>query len=226
MTASDENLKVPRGFNNTARPMAKSETHKDRPDKYEVPSWDDIYDYCIQVADQVKGSDYDPEILVAVARGGWIPGRVLSDILEIQNVATIQVEHYVGIYETHPEPKIIQTLSKEVEGQRVLLVDDISDSGKSLELLEEHMAEQGAAEVKIAALYFKPWSVVKPDFFVRETDAWVCFPHEIRETMRKLHVKFREQGMAPQEIEEKLIDIGIKRGIVEKFLPQIMGSTG
>ncbi len=201
-----------------------SETHEDRPEKYEVPTWDDIYDYCIQITDQVKDSGYEPEVIVAVARGGWIPGRVLSDLMDLKSVATVQVEHYLNIYETREEPKVIQKLSKDIKGQKVLLVDDISDSGKSLEMLKSHLFEEGAKEVKVATLYFKPWSVLKPDFFVKESDAWVCFPHEIKETMMKLCTKFKEGGMSSREIEKKLIGIGIRKSIVEKLLPRVLES--
>lgn len=199
----------------------KSKSSSEKPEKYEAPSWDYIYELCIHVADQVKESGYDPDLLVAVARGGWIPGRVLSDLLENPEVATIKVEHYIGIYETRQKPEITQPLPIDVRGKRILLVDDIADSGKSLKLVKEYLTEQGASDVKVCALYFKPWSVVAPDFFARKTDAWICFPHEIYETMKKIYLKFKKRGMSLQEIKAKLVQMGIKPSIVGKFLSQI-----
>ncbi|HID60379.1 MAG TPA: phosphoribosyltransferase, partial [Hadesarchaea archaeon] len=155
-----------------------------RPEKYEAPSWDYIYTLCIQVADQVKHSEYEPDLIVAVSRGGWVPGRVLSDILNLPKIATIKVEYYTDVYKTRSKPEITQPLPIDVSGKRVLLVDDIADSGRSLELVRQHLYEQGAKDVKICTLYHKPWSTVKPDFNARKTNAWVCFPHEIFETMR------------------------------------------
>ncbi len=192
-----------------------------KPEKYEVPSWNFIYELCIQVADQVRCSGYNPDLLVAVSRGGWIPGRVLSDLLENPNIATIKVEYYVDIYKTHTKPKITQPLPIEVKGKKILLVDDIADSGKSLKLVKEHLAEQGAVEVKICTLYYKPWSILTPDFFVRSTDAWVCFPHEIFETVKKIYLKLKEQGKSQDEIEAELVRIGIKPPIVRKFMSRI-----
>lgn len=194
-------------------------------EKYEVPSWEYIYKLCIQVADQIRQSKYKPDLIVAVSRGGWIPGRVLSDILEMPNIATVKVEYYEDIYKTRSKPEITQPLSIGISGKRILLVDDIADSGRSLELVKEHLLERGAAEVRICTLYHKPWSVVVPDFSARKTDAWVCFPHEIFETMRKVHLKLKKQGKTRKEIERKLLSMGIKPLLVRKFLSQVQRST-
>ncbi len=193
-----------------------------KPEKYEAPSWDYIYELCVQVADQIKRSGYKPELLVAIARGGWIPGRVLSDLLENPNVATIRVVYYTDIYKTSAEPDITQPLPVEVKGKKILLIDDMADSGKSLKFVKEHLIERGAADVKICSLYYKPWSIVSPDFCVRRTDAWVCFPHEIYETMKKIASKLKAKGRSRQEIEAELMRIGIKPSIVRKFIPQIL----
>lgn len=191
-----------------------------RPEKYEVPSWNNIYDLCLKVADQIKHSDYKPDLIVAVSRGGWIPGRVLSDILENPNIATIRVEYYKDIYKTRSKPEITQPLTVDISGKIILLVDDIADSGHSLKLVKEHLVGRGAADVKICTLYHKPWSVVVPDFKARTTDAWVCFPHEIFETMRKIYSKLEKEGKTEKEIEQKLLQMGIKPLLVRKFLSQ------
>lgn len=192
-----------------------------RPEKYEVPSWDYIYTLCIQVADQVKRSRYGPDLIVAVSRGGWIPGRILSDILDLPKIATIKVEYYEDIYKTRSKPEITQPIPIDISGKRVLLADDIADSGRSLKLVKEHLFEQGAKDVKICTLYHKPWSIVEPDFNARKTDAWVCFPHEIFETMRKIYLKLKKQGKSREEIERKLLRVGIRPRLVKKFLSQI-----
>lgn len=192
-----------------------------KPKKYEAPSWNYIYELCIQVADLIRISGYKPDLLVAISRGGWVPGRILSDLLDNPNIATIKVEHYIDIYKTHMKPKITQPLPIDVKGKKILLIDDIADSGKSLKLVKEHLIEQGAADVKICALYYKPWSIVTPDFSVRMTDAWICFPHEIFETMKKIYLRLKKRGKSRREIEAELVRIGIKPLIVRKFMSQI-----
>ena len=197
-----------------------------KPNKYEAPSWDYIYELCIQVADQIRRSGYEPDLLVAISRGGWIPGRVLSDLLENPNIATIKVEHYIDIYKTHAKPEITHPIPIEVKRKRILLVDDIADSGKSLKLVKEHLAEQGAADVKICALYYKPWSIVTPDFSARKTDAWICFPHEIYETIKKIILRLKGQGKSRKEIEKELARTGMKPPLIEKFTSQILAEEG
>lgn len=193
-----------------------------KPEKYEVPSWDQIYEFCIQVANQIRHSSYKPDLLVAISRGGWVPGRILSDLLENPNIATIKVEHYLDIYKTRARPKITQPLPIEVKEKRILLVDDIADSGKSLKLVKKHLFDQGAVDVKICALYCKPWSIVIPDFLARTTDAWVCFPHEINETMKKIILKLKGQGKSGEEIEAELMRIGIKPSVIKKLASRIL----
>jgi hypothetical protein len=188
-----------------------------RPEKHELLNWDTLYELCIQVADQILKDGYKPDLLVAISRGGWIPGRVLSDMLDNPNIATIKVEFYVDIYKTLSKPEITQPLPIDVRGKRILLVDDIADSGKSLKLVKEHLIEQGASDVKICALYCKPWSAVTPDFFARTTDAWIWFPHEMFETMKKVQEKFRKQGKSPEEIERGFLKIGVKPELIRRF---------
>jgi len=189
-----------------------------KPEKYEVPSLDLIYELCMEVAERILEQKYSPDVIVAISRGGWIPGRILSDILGNHNLATIKVEYYRDIYQTRPIPEITQPLSVDVRGKRVLLVDDIADSGNSLKLVRDHLLQLGASEVRVCTLYHKPWSVLKPDFTARLTDAWVCFPHEIFETMEKLYRRWRAEGRNEDEIKRKLEEIGISPRLVSKFI--------
>ncbi len=192
-----------------------------RPDKFEVPSWEYIHEICVQLADQLRQSKYQPDLLVAIARGGLVPGRLLSDLLEKTDIATIKVEHYVDFYKTTKKPEITHPLPIDIRGRKILIVDDIADSGHSLRLVRAYLLRQGAKDVKICAMYFKPWSIVIPDFYARETDAWVCFPHETLESIRKIYMKLRKKGKSKKEIEKYLIKIGINPFFIQKFLPQV-----
>lgn len=195
-----------------------------RPEKYEVPSWEDIYSMCVEVAEKIKSANFLPDLIVAISRGGWIPGRILSDLLENPNIATIKVEHYLDIYKTLSAPRITQPLPVDVRNKKILLVDDIADSGKSLKLVRGYLLQQGAADVKICALYYKPWSIVVPDFYSKSTDAWIWFPHEIFETMKRVYLKLLSEGRSRDEIKSEFLRIGLKQGLVSKFFCWIEGS--
>ena len=190
---------------------------------FEVPSWDYLYELCIMLANAIKESRFQPDILVGVARGGWVPARVLSDLLENPNVASVKVEFYVDVYKTGQAPVITQEVSVPVAGKRVLVVDDVADSGRSLRLVKECLCAKGASDVKIACVYYKPWSVVKPDFYSKETGSWVIFPHETKETVRKIADKLTKKGMSLTQVHAELVKIGLKPLLVRKFLKEIYG---
>ncbi|MGQ9788381.1 MAG: phosphoribosyltransferase [Candidatus Hadarchaeaceae archaeon] len=186
--------------------------------KYEVPSWEYIHELCVKLAEQIKMSRYSPDLIVAVSRGGLIPGRLILDFLGGPDIVTIKVEHYVDFYKTRNKPEITRPLAVNVKGKRILLVDDIADTGKSLKVAVGYLMDQGARDVKIGTLYFKPWSAVVPDFYVRKTDAWVCFPHETYESIEKMYLKLRRQGWSRGEIAKKLVELGMRPYHVEKYL--------
>lgn len=191
--------------------------------KYEAPSWDYIYLLLIELGDMVKKSGFKPDVIVGIARGGWPPARVLSDFLDNPNIANVRVEFYLDIHKTIKEPVITQPISVTVKGKKILLADDVADSGKSLKLVYDRLVERGASEIKVATLYYKPWSTFKPDFYSRETEAWIIFPWERYESIKKLGGKMKGEGKSFREMEREFIKMGLEPHIVRKFLREIFG---
>lgn len=189
---------------------------------YEAPSWDEIYEMCLDLASMIKTSGFEPDIIVGIARGGWIPARLLSDFLDNPNITSIKVEFYLDIGKTKDEPSITQDIQVPVANKKVLLVDDVADTGKSLMLVKKHLKDMGASEIKIACLYFKPWSIVKPDYYVRETEAWIIFPHEIRESAAKIWLKVKAEGGSLKDVKRILVDAGVKRKIVNRIMREFL----
>ncbi len=190
---------------------------------YEVPTWDELYKMTVELADRVKEDRFKPDIIVGVSRGGWPPARIMSDLLDNPNLANVKVQFYEDIYQTAEEPRITQPISVPVKGKNILIVDDIADTGKSLKLVREKLLEDEASEVRIATLYLKPWSITIPDFYVKTTNAWVCFPWELYESVKKIGGKLKTEGKQLSEIEEFLISIGLEPFIVRKFTSEIFG---
>lgn len=188
--------------------------------KFEVPTWNKIYDMLLSQAEKIRQSNFKPDVIVGITRGGWIPARVLSDFLGIPNLATVRIEFYLGVAETRNEPVLTQGVSAVVAGKKVLIVDDVADTGKSLQLAREHVLQQGAAEVRIATVYRKPWSVIKPDYYETETSCWVVFPWETKETIRKIVEKHGDKNAVDVEI-AKLVKAGLTKQLVEKLLKEV-----
>lgn len=190
--------------------------------EFEVPKWNQIYEMLLNLAEKIRKNNFKPDIIVGVSRGGWPPARVMSDLLDNPNLANVRAEFYLGVAETKGEPTLTQPVSMKVAGKKVLVVDEVADTGKSLKLVKEHIIEKGATEVKIATVYYKPWSIVKPDYYEKETSKWIVFPWEIKETVRKIVKRCREKRKPIEEEAAKLVKAGISAELVEKFLKDIL----
>jgi len=147
-------------------------------------TWIQIEKMCISLARKV--ARYKPEVIVAISRGGLVPGRILSDILDISDVQVIRVKFYRTVGETELEPKIFQGQDLIIKGKKVLVVDDVADSGKSLAVIRAYLKRKNPAELKFATIHCKPISIFIPDFYVEETDKWVIYPWEKLEVKREL----------------------------------------
>ncbi len=190
--------------------------------EFEVPTWNQIYDLLLSQAEKIHQGGFKPDVIVGIARGGWFSARVLSDLLEIPDLATVTVEFYVGVAETKNEPVLTQGISAVVAGKKALIVDDVADTGKSLKLAKDHILQKGATEVRTATVYSKPWSVIKPDYFEKETRRWVVFPWETKEAVRKIVEKHGDKGTINMET-AKLVKAGLPKPLAERFLKEVLG---
>jgi hypoxanthine phosphoribosyltransferase len=189
--------------------------------EFEVATWNQIYAMLLSQAEKIRQSGFKPDVIVGITRGGWIPARVLSDLLEIPDLAVVRVEFYLGVAETRNAPVLTPRVSAGVEGKKALLVDDVADTGKSLQLAKEHILQQGATEVRIATVYRKPFSIIKPDYYEKETRRWVVFPWETKETIRKIVEKHRDKTAVNLET-AKLVKAGLPKQLVEEFLKEML----
>jgi hypoxanthine phosphoribosyltransferase len=168
-------------------------------------------------AQKIQADGYKPDVVVGIARGGLVASRILADLLETQDFAVITVEYYCGIGKTNREPVLKQCLQTRLPDKKVLLVDDVSDQGKSLQLAKKHLEEQGAKEVKIATLYRKPGTITVPDYCEDETSRWIVFPWEAKETLTKIQLLSDDERFLGHEI-ESLIKAGYPRQLAEKLI--------
>lgn len=129
------------------------------------------------LADELR-KHFMPDVIVGVARGGLIPAVRLSHILGNVELKVIDVKFYNEIEERMEKPIITIPLHGSIEGKKAVVVDDVSDTGRTLEVVVEEVKKAGASEVKVACLSMKPWTKVIPDFYVFRTDKWIVFPWE------------------------------------------------
>ena len=185
--------------------------------EFDIPTWNQIYSLLLELAEAIQKSKYEPDVIVGVSRGGWIPARILSDLLENPKLANVATEYYVGVAETKQKPSLTQPVSLPVKDKKVLVVDDVADTGESLKLVNAHLKEQGASEIRIATIYYKPWSVIVPCYYEKETSKWIIFPWERKEAIKVVAEKFRAQRRTVEDTKEKLISSGLNKELVEWF---------
>jgi len=133
---------------------------------------------------QSAGTRFD--LVIGIARGGLPVAMVVSDRLGAK-VDFINVKSYTGLG-TRTAPKILTTITEQIRGEQVLLVDDIVDGGDTMRTVTDYLATKGPAAVKTAALFTKPWSSLRPDFSLSVVEGWVVFPYE-RGEVRRLRAK-------------------------------------
>lgn len=189
--------------------------------EYEVPTWNQIYDMLLCMAQKIVCDGYKPDVIVGVSRGGVVPARVLADLLETPVLVMVQVGFYVDVARAGLEPVLKQALPALcVEGKKTLVVDDIADSGRSLQLVKAYVQKQGSLEVKTATLYAKEGSITTPDYSGKKTSRWVVYPWDAKETLQSIMRKHKGKRSAAQET-AKLVKAGLPKQLAEKLLKDL-----
>lgn len=167
--------------------------------EYEVLKWEDIVKKALTLCDKIKESNFSPDHIVLILRGGATPASILSDCLGIRNVLAVKAELYEEIGKPGKEVNIIQPVPTKLHGKKVLVVDDVSDTGATLKAIVDHLRSIGASEVKVATIHYKPWSEVAPDYFVEKTTKWIIYPWEYHEFTRDIRKMIRAGKLSGDE---------------------------
>ncbi|MEP6481689.1 MAG: phosphoribosyltransferase [Rhodoglobus sp.] len=146
-------------------------------DAREVLTWNDFGSASRELALEMIQGGYHPEIVVAVARGGLLLAGGIAYALGVKSCGAVNAEFYTGVGTRLPEPVMLPPLLDEasIVGKQVLLVDDVSDSGRTLKMVVELLEGMGA-EVRTVCLYTKPGTVWEPTYTWRRTPLWITFP--------------------------------------------------
>ena len=153
----------------------------------------------LQLGLSILRSGYRPSFLVGVWRGGAPIGITVQEVLEYHGIdcnhIAIRTSSYSGIDQqersvrVHAIDYLVSQLTYE---DRLLLIDDVFDTGRSLEAVLDELARRCRRNlpqhIRIATVYYKPQrnrSRLKPDYYIRETDQWLVFPHELQGLTRE-----------------------------------------
>jgi hypoxanthine phosphoribosyltransferase len=145
--------------------------------EHEVLSWELFGTAARQLAADVVADGFAPDLILAIARGGLFVAGALGYALDVKNVHMMNVEYYTGVDERLDMPVMLPPMPSVVDlgGARVLIADDVADTGATLYFVRDFCAEH-VAEVRCAVVYQKPLSTVDCEYVWRRTDRWIDFP--------------------------------------------------
>ncbi len=143
----------------------------------EVLTWAGFGEAIRELATTIVDDGFTPDIVIAIARGGMVPGGAMTYALGIKLADCINVEFYTDVHATLPDPVLLAPMldTDAIRGKRLLVVDDVVDSGRTLALVLKLLRGFGA-DVRSAVLYGKPTTVINPNYVWRHTDKWIVFP--------------------------------------------------
>lgn len=143
----------------------------------EIMTWETFGIGARALAQQVADDGYEPDMVLAIARGGLLIGGAMGYALSVKNVYTMNVEFYTGVDERLEVPRILPPAPDfvDVTDARILIADDVADTGHTLRSVQEFCAGK-VAEVRTAVLYEKSHSVVQCNYVWKRTDQWINFP--------------------------------------------------
>lgn len=149
----------------------------------ELVSWNRVYQLARRLAQSIRAAAFEPDVVVAIARGGYVPARLLCDFFDVSNLTSIRIVHYAAGAQRAKQARIVSGLGTAIRGLNVLVVDDVSDTGETLELAEQHLRSFDAAVVRVAVLHHKVVAAVQPDWYAQKVVKWrwIIYPWAVVE---------------------------------------------
>ena len=145
-------------------------------------SWPEYGNLAEALAEKVRSGGKKFDLVIGIARGGMPVAMVVSDHLGVK-VDFINVKSYDGIGR-RTAPRILSTVTEDIEGESVLIVDDLVDQGDTIKTLKQYLDERRPKALETAVLFKKPWSKFGPEYYLEVVDRWIVFPFELFEVNR------------------------------------------
>ena len=172
----------------------------------EIISWNAVHALGRRLVRKIIESGFRPQLIVAIGRGGWVPGRILSDFLGQMDLTSFKIEHYRDTRKAKAA-QVRYPLAAEVAGRRVLLVDDVADSGETFAVALEHLHSRGPpAELRTAVLHYKTVSSFVPDYHGQKVVKWrwIIYPWAVAEDVGSFIRAMQPRPTSPDEAARRL----------------------
>lgn len=173
-----------------------------------LTTWTDVERWATVLTERIRAANAIPDGIAALTRGGWVPGRLLCDRLGVHRLVSLRAQHWGVTATPDGNAKLTEGLSGPVHGQKILVVDDITDTGESLTLAAAHVAEQGPTRLETAAFLHITHSKFTPTYFAEEIPraawVWVVFPWNYWEDLATLATRALEHGRGVATVRDTL----------------------
>ncbi|MDG6223045.1 MAG: phosphoribosyltransferase [Candidatus Bathyarchaeota archaeon] len=178
-----------------------------------VMDWDMFYRLAKKVADKINKSGYQPEVIVGLARGGWVLARVLCDFVGVKDLVSLKVEHWGVTATPDGTAKIRNEIRADLKGKNVLIVDDLTDTGESMRVAVDYIKSLEPAEIRTASLQHLTCAKFKSDYVGEELPwVWVIFPWNFTEDLCTIIPKVcRRMKATPEEADVTQIKDELKQ---------------
>jgi len=190
-----------------------------------LPSWEDLHEDIKEIVKKIKIDSYQPDIVIALSRGGFVPARVICDLMIIKDLVSVKVDHWGITAAKDGKAHLRYPISADLSGKKALIVDDITDTGKSMKISKEFVGTLNPKEIKTAAIYHIKTSKFVPDYYSKQIDwIWVVWPWNYFEDMVNIVPKVLDEnsGRSVKEIKGYLKG-SFKIDLSEQEVQEIMG---
>lgn len=149
----------------------------------ELMSWEDFAVLARELALRIKQSRFRPDLVIAIGRGGYVPARVVCDFLLHEMLTSFKVEHWGMAAEEKPSVNVRFPLAVDITDKTVLVIDDVTDTGKTMGVAISYLRGLHPREIRTAVLHHKVSSSFRPDYFAREEKEWrwIIYPWAVHE---------------------------------------------
>lgn len=184
----------------------------EEPIRCELISWHEVDRLVGKLVAKVRQASFKPDIVIAIARGGYVPARLVCDHMNILNLTSIRIIHYQAGSEMMDKARLSMPLAIDVQGLNVLVVDDVSDTGDTLQLAIDHIEEFKPADIKLAVLHHKSISTMTPDIYGQMIVKWrwLIYPWAIYEDVGQFIATMEPR---PSSVEDILVRLQHDHGI-------------
>ncbi|MFH0773274.1 MAG: phosphoribosyltransferase family protein [bacterium] len=184
--------------------------------KYYSVSWRQLHLVTHSLAEKIQKKNMKFDLIVGIARGGLTIAHIASDFLKLP-VASFTVSSYKDL-QRQKLSNVSYHVGGDLKNKHILLIDDVSDTGKTFVRGVEYLMEMNAASITTASPFIKPWTKYMPDFYVKRVDEWIVFPYDMRETVEAIQGSLSKDGKTANHILKQLSQIKIPKKFITRYL--------